>query len=332
MNKTILIIGGAGYIGSHTAFLLHEKGYNVLVLDDLSTGHKEFLRFGEHILGDVNNTQLLASLFEKHRIDGIMHFAAFTLVGESVSNPQKYYENNLIKTFNLLKTAHAYNVGNIIFSSSCAVYGEPKTPRLNEEHSFDPINAYGRSKLAVEWMLKDFSQAYGMPYTSLRYFNAAGALPASYNVPIGEWHEPESHIIPLALSAAEDESKYISIFGTDYPTPDGTCIRDYIHVCDLAQAHHLALERLWAGEKSDAFNLGNGQGYSVRQIIATAERITEKSIHIQEAPRRPGDPPALICDAQKAHQELGWKPQFTDLDDIIRTAWQWKQQKNTLSW
>ncbi len=330
MPKTILILGGAGYIGSHTAFFLAQSGYNVIVLDDLSTGHAEFLLFGQHIIGDLGDVSLLSSLFEENTIDGIMHFAAFAYVGESVSEPLKYYENNVAKTFTLLQTAKEYDVKNIIFSSTCATYGEPKELPLSESALQSPINPYGRSKLTVEWMLEDFSKAYGMSYTALRYFNAAGALPASPDIALGEWHEPETHLIPLVLQAAQDNNKCVHVFGTDYPTPDGTCIRDYIHVCDLAKAHILALQRLWAGEPSTVFNLGNGKGYSVREIISMAQKVTGSPITTVESSRRAGDPPALVADAHKACSELGWVPQYADLETILLTAWQWEEKRKTL--
>ncbi len=330
MKKNVLIVGGAGYIGSHTALHLERSGYCPIILDDLSTGHKEFLQFGEHVIGDLGDARVLSTIFEKYSIDGIMHFAAFAYVGESVEQPLKYYENNVAKTFTLLQTAKKYNVKNVIFSSTCATYGESEKLPIMEDNVQNPINPYGRTKLIIEWMLEDFSKAYDMPYTALRYFNAAGALPSEENISIGEWHEPETHLIPLVLQAAQDEQKSIHIFGTDYPTPDGTCIRDYIHVCDLAEAHKLALERLWAGEKSTVYNLGNGQGYSVREIISTAEEVTGRPIHVIEAPRRAGDPPALVGNAQKARQELGWKPKFESLNAILHTAWQWEEKRKTV--
>ncbi len=329
MKKNVLIVGGAGYIGSHTALLLEQSGYTPIILDDLSTGHKEFLRFGEHFIGDLGDATLLHSIFEKHKIDGIMHFAAFAYVGESVEHPQKYYDNNVVKTFALLQAAKEHDVKNFIFSSTCATYGEPENLPITEDNRQNPINPYGRTKLMMEWMLEDFARAYHMPYTALRYFNAAGALPSEENIAIGEWHEPETHLIPLVLQAAQDPKKTIHIFGTDYPTPDGTCVRDYIHVCDLAKAHILALQRLWAGEKSTVYNLGNGQGYSVREIISTAKEITGRPIQVHEAARRAGDPPALVGDASRAQKELGWKPQFAELDTILRTAWQWEERRST---
>lgn len=325
MKKTVLVVGGAGYIGSHTAMALELAGYDVLVFDNLSTGHKEFLRFGRHVIGDLADREALDAVFAQNSIAAIMHFAAFAYVGESVLNPEKYYRNNVANTLNLLESAKKYAVGNIIFSSTCATYGTPETMPLREDCPQVPINPYGRTKLTVEWILQDFSEAYGIPYTSLRYFNAAGAAPASPGARIGEWHEPETHLIPLVLQAALDDQKTVNVFGTDYPTPDGTCIRDYIHVCDLADAHLLALERLFSGAPSAAFNLGNGQGYSVQEVIDCARMITGRKITVCEAPRRAGDPAVLVGDARKAVTELGWKPLFADLETIVRTAWEWEQ-------
>ncbi len=326
MAKQILVVGGAGYVGGHAALALEMAGYEVLVLDNLSTGHAEFLRFGKHIIGDLADRATLDALFAENNIAGIMHFAACTYVGESVTDPAKYYRNNVVNTLNLLESAQRHDVGAVIFSSSCATYGVPTTPLLREDHPQFPISPYGRTKLAVEWMLSDFAAAYGMSYSALRYFNAAGAAPASMQAPIGEWHEPETHLIPLVLQAALDPQKKIKIFGTDYETRDGTCIRDYIHVCDLADAHIQALERLLAGEPSCAFNLGNGQGYSVREVIACAREVSGLPIQVQEVGRRPGDPPCLIGDAQKAISELGWRPQYHELSSIVSTAWDWEKK------
>jgi UDP-glucose 4-epimerase len=305
--------------------VLEKAGYDVLVFDNLSTGHAEFLLFGQYLIGDLADRAGLDTLFAANSISAIMHFAAFAYVGESVNDPAKYYRNNVSNTLNLLESARAHGVRTIIFSSTCATYGEPQSLPLREEHRRRPISPYGRTKLAVEWMLEDFAAAYGLAYTSLRYFNAAGAAPAEWNARIGEWHEPETHLIPLVLQAALDQKREIRIFGTDYDTPDGTCIRDYIHVCDLAQAHILALERLLAGEKSCAFNLGNGRGYSVREVITCAGSVSGRDIAVKEASRRRGDPARLVGDAQKAVAELGWKPRYADLETIIRTAWEWEQ-------
>jgi UDP-glucose 4-epimerase len=329
MKKTILVVGGAGYIGSHAALALDNAGYDVLVFDNLSTGHADFLRFGRHVLGDLADRAALDALFAANSIAGVMHFAAFAYVGESVNDPAKYYRNNVANTLNLLECMRDHEVRHFIFSSTCATYGVPETLPLVESHPRAPINPYGRTKLNVEWMLEDFAAAYGLSYTSLRYFNAAGAAPAEWRAGIGERHDPETHLIPLVLQAAlyeKDEKREVRIFGTDYETRDGTCIRDYIHVCDLADAHILALERLFAGEGSSAFNLGNGQGYSVREVIDCALAVTGRNIAVQEAPRRPGDPPSLVGDARKALRELGWKPKFAELDAIVRTAWEWEKK------
>jgi UDP-glucose-4-epimerase GalE len=327
MKKQVLVVGGAGYIGAHTAMTLEASGYDCLVFDNLSTGHSEFLRFGRYEIGDLADRDALRKVFQKNNFSAIMHFAAFAYVGESVTNPAKYYRNNVADTLNLLEAARDYAVPAFIFSSTCATYGEPERLPLAEEHPQNPINPYGRTKLAVEWMLDDFAAAYGMRHSALRYFNAAGAAPAALQARLGEWHEPETHLIPLVLQAACDPGKTVRIFGTDYQTRDGTCIRDYIHVCDLARAHILAMERLLAGEESRAFNLGNGQGYSVREVIDCAAKVTGLPIKVEEAPRRPGDPDSLVGDATRARKELGWEPAFADLQDIVRTAWEWEQTK-----
>ena len=323
--KTILVVGGAGYIGAHAARALETAGYDALVFDNLSTGHAEFLRFGRHVIGDLADRAALDAVFRSNDIAGVMHFAALIFVGESVSDPAKYYRNNVAHTLNLLECMRDHDVRRCIFSSSCATYGLPEKLPLTESHPLAPMNPYGRTKLNVEWMLEDFAHAYGLTYSALRYFNAAGAAPKDQDARIGEWHEPETHLVPLVLQAALDDTKAIDIFGTDYETRDGTCIRDYIHVCDLADAHLLALQRLFAGEASSVFNLGNGQGYSVREVIDCARKVTGREIAVREAPRRPGDPPVLVGDARKAAHELGWKPRFADLESIIRTAWEWEQ-------
>ena len=331
MNERVLIVGGAGYIGSHTAMALIAAGHDVLVLDNLSTGHAEFLRFGRHVIGDLADRAALDVLFSSNAISTVMHFAALTYVGESVTDPAKYYCSNILNSFNLLEAARAHSVARFIFSSSCAIYGTPQRLPLTEDQPQNPINPYGRTKLAVEWMLRDFSEAYGMQYCALRYFNAAGAAPARLDAGIGERHKPETHLIPLILQAAGNPQKEIQIFGTDYETKDGTCIRDYIHVCDLAEAHVLAMERLAAGEESGAYNLGNGAGYSVKEIIECAQKVTGLPVRVSEAPRRAGDLPVLVGDAKKATTELGWKPNYTDLEVIVRTAWEWEKSERLAS-
>jgi len=316
----ILVVGGAGYIGSHVNKMLAVKGHQTVVFDNLIYGHREFVKWGSFVLGDLADLEQLRSLFKKYRIKAVMHFAAFAYVGESVTDPQKYYLNNLRNSLNLLQAMIEANVDKIIFSSTCATYGTPVTIPIDESHPQVPINPYGQSKLMVEHILADYSRAYGLNYVSLRYFNAAGADPDGE---IGEAHNPETHLIPLALDVALNKSECIKIFGHDYDTPDGTCIRDYIHVTDLASAHLLALEYLIGGGKSDYFNLGNGNGFSVNEVINKARIITGKNIRVEIAGRREGDPPVLVGLAEKAKAVLNWKPSYSELSDIITTAWLW---------
>ncbi len=318
----ILIVGGAGYIGSHVNKFVTIKGYDTIVLDNLSKGHREFVKWGEFIQGDLGNTKLLERIFEEYGVDTVMHFAAFTDVGESMKDPHLYYNNNVKNTLNLLNAMIDAGVPNFVFSSTAAVYGNPLELPIDEEHPLDPINPYGRSKLMVERILMDYSDSYDFNYVSLRYFNAGGADPDGE---IGEWHEPETHFIPKVLEVAAGKRSHVDIYGTDYPTRDGTCIRDYIHVMDIADAHWRALEYLENGE-SNVFNLGNGDGFSVLEIIETCMEVTGKTIKVREGERRPGDPPKLISDSKKAYKFLGWKPKFDELRDIIETAWDW--QKN----
>ena len=327
MAKTVLVVGGAGYIGSHTALALEKAGYDVLVFDNLSTGHKEFLRFGRHEIGDLADKEALNRVFSDNNISAVMHFASSISVGESVQKPAEYYRNNVANSLNLLEVIRDHEVKFFIFSSTAAVYGSPQEMPIKETHPLYPINPYGRTKLAMEWMLQDFTEAYGLHYTVLRYFNAAGAAPGEWNAGIGEWHEPETHLIPLVLQAALDPAEEVKIFGRDYGTPDGTCIRDYIHVCDLADAHILAMERLMAGEKSDVFNLGNGHGYSVREVLECAREISKMPIRAKDVARRPGDPDSLVADGLKASSVLGWKPNFIHLNAIVATAWEWLRKR-----
>lgn len=319
----ILIVGGAGYIGSHINKKLSDQGYQTVVFDNLSFGHADFAKWGIFQQGDLENVDDIREVFKKYPIDAVMHFAAFTYVGESVENPQKYYLNNLRNTLNLLQVMLEEDVKYFVFSSTCATYGTPEKIPIPENHPQSPINPYGKAKLMVEQVLADYSQAYGMKYASLRYFNAAGADP---DAEIGELHDPETHLIPLILDVAGGVRDKVQIYGTDYPTPDGTCIRDYIHVMDLADAHIKALEYLQEGGKSDVFNLGNGQGFSVREVIETAKEVTGKDITAEEVERRAGDPPVLVGSSKKARETLGWNPKYPDLQLIIETAWKWHQK------
>jgi len=318
--KNILVIGGAGYIGSHMCKYLAKNGYQPIVLDNLVHGHREVVRWGPFFEGSMADSNLLNHIFSKYTILAVMHFAAFCYVGESVTKPGKYYRNNVAATIALLEMMVEKNIFNFIFSSSCATYGEPVEIPITEQHPQNPINPYGRSKLMVEQILDDFRKAYGVHYVSLRYFNAAGADPDGE---LGEDHRPETHLIPLVLLTALGQRESLNIFGDNYSTRDGTCIRDYIHINDLAQAHFLALERLINHIPGGQYNLGSGDGYSVKEVIELAGKITRKSIPSRIIERRPGDPAVLISSSNKANKELGWKPQFSDLNTIIETAWKW---------
>lgn len=303
--------------------MLFRRGYRVVTLDNLSTGYRDAVLGGEFILGDLADRMFLDTLFGERQIDGVMHFASFIQVGESVQHPAKYYENNVVNTLNLLCAMVAHDVKRFIFSSSAAVYGEPIKVPIDEAHPKNPINPYGRSKWMVEQMLADYDRAYGLRSISLRYFNAAGADPEGE---LGERHQPETHLIPLVLQAASGRRANIQVYGRDYDTPDGTCIRDYVHVADLCQAHLLAIERLFAGGESAAYNLGNGNGFSVQEVIAAAERVTGEAIPVRNVERRDGDPARLVADASRIRQELGWRPEYNQLETIIRHAWQWERQ------
>jgi UDP-glucose-4-epimerase GalE len=319
----ILVVGGAGYIGSHMCKYLHENGMRPLVLDNLSQGHRRAVQWGPLYEGDMDDPDLLRQIADRHEIRAAMHFAAFCYVGESVREPLKYYRNNIGATLGLLSLLQERGIDKFIFSSSCATYGEPETLPIPEDHPQRPINPYGRTKLMMETILDDLDAAHGFRSICLRYFNAAGADPDGA---IGEAHDPETHLIPLVLRAALGQGEALTIFGNDYPTADGTCIRDYIHVTDLAQAHFLALRQLLDGGGSARYNLGNGNGYSNLQVIETAERIAGVEIPYAFAPRRPGDPAALIGSADKAARELGWRPRFATLESIVETAWNWHRK------
>ncbi|RUR84470.1 UDP-glucose 4-epimerase GalE [Chlorogloeopsis fritschii PCC 9212] len=325
---TILVTGGAGYIGSHAVLALKKAGYEVIVLDNLSYGHRELVEEVlqvKLIVGDTSDRALLDNIFITHNIAAVMHFAAYIAVGESVIDPAKYYHNNVTGTLTLLEAIVSASINKFIFSSTCALYGVPKFVPITEDHPQDPISPYATSKWMVERILSDFDTAYNFKSVRFRYFNAAGADP---NGLLGEDHKPETHLIPLVLLTALGKRESISIFGTDYPTRDGTCIRDYIHVADLAQAHVLGLEYLLNGENSEVFNLGNGSGFSVREVIETAKQVTGKQIKIVECDRRRGDPPILVGSSDKARQVLGWHPQYPSLNEIISHAWQWHQQRH----
>ncbi len=319
----ILILGGAGYIGSHANKLFNRRGYETVVFDNLVYGHRSFAKWGDFFLGDLADREQIRNCFKQYPIEAVMHFCAYTYVGESVVDPAKYYRNNLVNTINLLDTMREFNVRFIVFSSTCSTYGTPSYIPIDEDHPQVPVNPYGWSKFMVERILEDYDRAYGIKHVNLRYFNAAGADPEAE---IGELHDPETHLIPLVLDAAVGKRPDIKIFGTDYDTPDGTCIRDYIHVADLSDAHILALEYLRGVGSSESFNLGNDTGFSVREVIGMAEKVTGRIITATETKRREGDPAVLISSSRKAHDILGWRPQFAELETIIGTAWNWHQK------
>lgn len=320
---TVLVTGGAGYIGSHVVKELQAAGIPCVVLDNLVRGHRELVTDVDLIVGDVGDAALVGRIIRDHRIDAVMHFAAYAYVGESAAEPLTYYDNNVAATVRLLRALVDSDVRMLVFSSTCATYGMPEATPMTEAHPQRPINPYGATKLMVERILQDVDRAHDLRSVVLRYFNAAGAHPSGA---IGEWHVPETHLIPLALQAAAGLRESVEIYGTDYPTPDGTCVRDYIHVTDLAQAHVLGLHYLQSGKASEAFNLGNGNGFSVREVIEAAERVTGQRVKSSASPRRPGDPPALVGSSAKARQILGWSPAFDRLDVIIDTAWAWHRK------
>ncbi len=319
----ILVVGGAGYIGSHMVKLLRRSGFGTVVLDDLSGGHRDAVRDVPLVVGSIADAGLLAELFARHRFAAVMHFASFIQVGESMSDPGKYYANNLAATLTLLGAMRDAGVMRFIFSSSAAVFGHPDRLPIREDLPKRPINPYGRSKWMVEQVLEDYDRAYGLKAICLRYFNAAGADPDGE---LGERHHPETHLIPLLLQAASGRREAVSVFGTDYDTPDGTCIRDYVHVADLCDAHLLGLRRLLDGGESARFNLGNGQGFSVKEVIDTVRHVTGRRTPVRYEARRPGDPPRLVADTTLAHGVLGWMPQRAKLETIVADAWAWERK------
>ena len=319
----ILVCGGAGYIGSHINKQLHKEGYETIVFDNLIYGHKEAVKWGKLVVGDLKNMDEIEAVFKNNQIDAVFHFAAYAYVGESVDHPEKYYYNNVANTLNLLHVMMKYGCNKIIFSSTCATYGEPEKVPITEDMPQNPINPYGATKLMVERIFQDYHKAYGLQYVVLRYFNAAGADPDGE---IGENHNPETHIIPLVLDAASGKRPDIKVFGTDYDTPDGSCIRDYIHVYDLATAHLLALHHLEAGKESQFFNLGNEKGTSVLEVVDSVKRVTRRNLKVTLTDRRPGDPAKLVGSSQKAQEVLGWKPIYGDFDAIVGHAWKWHEE------
>lgn len=317
----ILVTGGAGYIGSHIVRQLAGRGdCEVVVVDNLQKGHRAAVPSGILLKGDLADPRFLEELFSSHSFTGIVHLAADSLVGESVSDPAKYYQNNIANGLNLLQAARRHGVGQFVFSSSAAVYGEPETTPITEDQRTAPTNPYGWTKLQFEQILHDFTRAYGMRFVSLRYFNAAGADPAG---DIGEDHNPETHLIPIVLGVALGRRPQVEVFGTDYPTPDGTCVRDYVHVNDLADAHILALDALGKGASGGIYNLGNGTGFSVKEVILAVEEVTRRPVAIKKAGRRPGDPAVLVADSRRIMNELRWKPRLAELRLIAETAWRW---------
>ena len=325
MGMKVLITGGAGYIGSHTCKALAAAGHTPVVLDNLSAGHRWAVKWGPLVIGDIADRPLLRSTLSRFKIGAVIHFAAHAYVGESIEQPRKYFDNNVVGTLALLDAVLDAGVDKLVFSSSCATYGVPRQLPIAEDHPQDPINPYGASKLFVENILSWYERAYGLRYTNLRYFNAAGADPDGE---IGEDHGPETHLVPLVIAAAQGSNAEIEIFGTDYDTADGTAVRDYVHVCDLAAAHVKALDRLLAGGASASINLGTGRGHSIRDVILAVEAVSRRAVPVIEGGRRPGDPPALIADPRLGQSLLGWKPLKSDLPTIVETAWAWHERQD----
>jgi UDP-glucose-4-epimerase GalE len=319
----ILVTGGAGYIGSHTAMVLAAAGHEPVVFDDMSQGHDWAVKWGPLERGSLSNPARLAQVFAAHPIDAVVHFAASALVGESMTSPAKYFRNNTVATLNLLDAMRDAGVSTLVFSSTCATYGDPVRVPIDETHPQVPVNPYGESKLMIEKIMRWYGEAYGLRWMALRYFNAAGADPEGR---IGEDHDPESHLIPLVIGAAQGARPPVKIFGTDYPTADGTAIRDYIHVLDLADAHLRALDCLRSGTASQAINLGTGRGHSVREVVDTIARVAGKPVPVVESPRRPGDPPELVAAPERARDVLGWTCRYAELETIVRHAWAWHEK------
>ncbi|MBT8120545.1 MAG: UDP-glucose 4-epimerase GalE [Gammaproteobacteria bacterium] len=317
----ILVVGGAGYIGSHMVKQLAQAGNDVITLDNLSYGYRDAVKYGEFIEGDLGDESVLDAILGTGDIDAVMHFAGFIQVGESVLKPSMYYHNNVVNTFTLLEAMLRHGVKNFIFSSTAAIFGEPDYTPIDEKHNKQPINPYGHSKLMIEQVLEDYDKAYGLRSTCLRYFNAAGADPDGE---LGERHVPETHLIPLILQAASGRREDIKVFGDDYATDDGTCVRDYIHINDLCEAHSLALHRMIKSDKSARYNLGNGTGFSVKQVIDVAKKVSGNDFKVSIEPRRAGDPAVLVADSTLAREQLNWQPRHAELDDIVKTAWQWE--------
>jgi UDP-glucose-4-epimerase GalE len=324
----VLVTGGAGYIGSHTCKTLARAGYMPVVLDNLSRGHESAVRWGTLVKGDFGDPSVLDKVFQDHAIGAVIHFAAYAYVAESMESPDIYFRNNVASTINLLDGMRRHAVSTIVFSSSCATYGIPTTVPIKENHPQVPINAYGDSKLMAEKVIRWYGKSYGLNWVTLRYFNAAGADPDG---DLGEDHEPEPHLLPRVLQAAAGVLPYIEIFGTDYATPDGTAVRDYVHVSDLAQAHLQAMKYLFSGGTSEAFNLGTGKGCSVREVVSTAERVTGRKIPLRECARRQGDPAELVADPSRVRSALEWNPRHSELATMLETAWQWMNHKSTKS-
>ncbi|TMV50005.1 UDP-glucose 4-epimerase GalE [Paenibacillus mesophilus] len=324
MGKVVLVTGGAGYIGSHTCKRLSLAGYLPVVYDDLRRGHADFVKWGPLVRGDILDTESLMFALKRYSPDAVIHFAAYAYVGESFHDPLSYYRNNVAGTLSLLQAMKSSAVQNIVFSSSCAVYGLASTDNIKEEHPHSPISLYGRTKSLAESMLQDFNYAYGLRSVSLRYFNAAGADPEGE---IGEHHDPETHLIPLLLDVAAGRRSHIDIYGNDYPSEDGTCIRDYVHVADLADAHVRAMEKLLRGNSAASYNLGSGHGHSVMQLVRAVERVTRVKITVRITPRRPGDSHRLVCDPSRARAELQWRPEFSSLEDMLDHAWHWHRKR-----